>query len=559
MLLIFAYCYSLFEREFAQLYVQLPFLDFPIFVGEILLATCLILLLFLRKHHQIELEKWHYLLLLYIGWLLWKALTGYFQFGPLALRTASLFYYPLFAVIGFYFFDKRYITFPLIILMLVILLVTVKPVIILVDYYFAYLAILIFLTFQIKKRWVQLILCLLIVWIYPWYMPFGSARTKMVGFIVASIFLAICICFAFLKNKKLWRNIVLCILLCILSFGVLKFADKVRLKTFYRWDSLIELYHKHQEVIAQREDDFSFKTIKPRLYNKENIELNMTDIDIYVDRTSRRALSSLEEGSRIGIEAIVRSNFLIIKNKAEDVVVEVHQLIKQDELLMRDASKFADSEMEPDIQSAVLKIEQEIDSLYIADEKGVSNDLSTVADKEKMMQEIEQMLRNLVHMYFSREIMMDVSEERAFGNVLFRYYIWKDMVKEMIQAKAWWGINFGKPLRSKSIEILEFAKDAWLRDGWIAAHNSFLYMVYRAGVVGGILIVLLIVVLIFMIKQFIVMKSLAGILSCSILINFMVQALFLLTLEVPYTAITYWSLFGMTLAYSKEIGRGKIS
>ena len=38
--------YVIFVILFAELHIQIPFLDFPIFVGEMLLFVCLILFLF---------------------------------------------------------------------------------------------------------------------------------------------------------------------------------------------------------------------------------------------------------------------------------------------------------------------------------------------------------------------------------------------------------------------------------------------------------------------------------------------------------------------------------
>ena len=42
-----AYCFfsSLFASKFAELHISLPFLNFPIFIGEILLAVCAIILI----------------------------------------------------------------------------------------------------------------------------------------------------------------------------------------------------------------------------------------------------------------------------------------------------------------------------------------------------------------------------------------------------------------------------------------------------------------------------------------------------------------------------------
>ena len=56
-----------------------------------------------------------------------------------------------------------------------------------------------------------------------------------------------------------------------------------------------------------------------------------------------------------------------------------------------------------------------------------------------------------------------------------------------------------------------------------------------------------------MIKRFIMLKSLTGILLCGIIINWFVAANFLLIFELPFTAIPIWTLYGLTLAYGREV------
>ena len=109
---IFSLGYYIFQRNFAELHIALPFLDFPIFVGEILFFLCLLLLLAYWINTHKKFNKWHYILFLYCGFVIAKALYGYAEWGPLAFRHAALFYYPLFAVFGctFYrrdFFDNK--------------------------------------------------------------------------------------------------------------------------------------------------------------------------------------------------------------------------------------------------------------------------------------------------------------------------------------------------------------------------------------------------------------------------------------------------------------------
>ena len=83
---LFSLGYLLFDRRFAELHRQFPFLNFPIFVGEILLFLCVILLVIKKSN------IWYYLLFSYFGFVLIKALWGYFEWGPLAFRHSALFY-----------------------------------------------------------------------------------------------------------------------------------------------------------------------------------------------------------------------------------------------------------------------------------------------------------------------------------------------------------------------------------------------------------------------------------------------------------------------------------
>jgi len=56
-----------------------------------------------------------------------------------------------------------------------------------------------------------------------------------------------------------------------------------------------------------------------------------------------------------------------------------------------------------------------------------------------------------------------------------------------------------------------------------------------------------------MIKDFVSLKSLPGVLLCSILITWLISANFLPILELPYNAIPFWSLWGVGLGYLKEL------
>ena len=114
-------------------------------------------------------------------------------------------------------------------------------------------------------------------------------------------------------------------------------------------------------------------------------------------------------------------------------------------------------------------------------------------------------------------------------------------------------MDFGKPFRSKSLEIIGTAKAAWAKDGWVGVHNSYLHILYRTGIVGILLILFILAYLCIMIKDFYVNKSIIGLLLCGVIINWFIAANFLLIFELPYMAIPIWCLYGVTWAYHRDL------
>jgi len=100
--------YFLFERNFAEIHLSLPFLDFPIFLGEIFLFLSLIPFLGLAIINRKSVSGWQIFFLLYFVFVLIKALGGRGTWGVLALRHAALFYCPLFAVFGYAFYRHEF-------------------------------------------------------------------------------------------------------------------------------------------------------------------------------------------------------------------------------------------------------------------------------------------------------------------------------------------------------------------------------------------------------------------------------------------------------------------
>jgi len=175
--------------------------------------------------------------------------------------------------------------------------------------------------------------------------------------------------------------------------------------------------------------------------------------------------------------------------------------------------------------------------------------------KKEMWLNFEDVINEEAPSVSVKQVAMEQVKESKFynDNAIFRLFIWRDMLVDLSNEKPILGFDFGKPLRSKSLEILHWGDSDWVRDGWIGAHNSYLHIIYRMGIVGIVLIASFLTILFRMIKKFISLKSLTGILLCGIIINWFTAANFLLIFELPYTAIPIWTLFGLTYAYFSEL------
>ena len=127
-------------------------------------------------------------------------------------------------------------------------------------------------------------------------------------------------------------------------------------------------------------------------------------------------------------------------------------------------------------------------------------------------------------------------------NTVFRLLIWQDMIKEMIDNRAWFGMGLSHPLRSRQLEMLGWAKSEWSRDGWISAHNSYLYVIYRIGIFGVIAICGLFYSLV---KTF--RKDLTMIVLYCCLGYWLIEASYMEIWQLPYYAIPFWVLYSLIL------------
>ncbi|MDP2652737.1 MAG: O-antigen ligase family protein [Candidatus Omnitrophota bacterium] len=294
-------------------------------------------------------------------------------------------------------------------------------------------------------------------------------------------------------------------------------------------------------------------------------------------KTADEALRSLEEESmrilaRAG-ESLARERQFLGSELNADVQLQVESLFGQTkESLERQKDHILDSarmsfqkyfellekditeRFEQKLTDVVQAVRQGVDAVTLSAEEDLQTSLEKESDKnfDRFVAGLESRRKDVVLKVSLQQA--DRSLEVAVNNILFRLFIWRDMTREFVRENKWLtGMNFGKPQRSPSIEILGWASVEWYRDGWITPHNSFLHMIYRGGLMGFALAGGLVVVLAGLTAAFLRRKSIVGGLLVSVLIYWFMLAQTLVFLELPYTAITFWSLLGITAAYARPL------
>jgi len=454
--------YIVFVRPFAELHIQFSFLNFPIFVGEILLFICLLLFLAKCMVDQQKIEGRHYVLICYFVFVLAKALWGYSKWGPLAFRHAALLYYPVFAVFGYYFFradfydqNKRLLVFLLIVLMFILqkesMLWPLSGFILGVVLVFSY-----------SNKIVKYSLLLLLCCVAPFKFIIHNSRTLIVGHLASFVYLVTSGYFVSrVKNGIKWTVIAFVVVAGVITNRI---VYRGSLSTFLNINEVLKVINRYDEIRRERLMTHQPLAIKVNLYNPES------------------------------------------------------------------------SEKDP--QESVSKVSEQAESTKVTN--GDDNLSFSSAGSLSKEEEI---------FWNKKEAGSDRSFYSAAGSMAFRYFIWQDMLREFSIVKPIWGFDFGKPLRSPSIEALVIGSGEWKKDGWIEAHNSFLHIIYRTGIVGVSFIIFIFSNLFNTTKFCIQSKSWIGMLLCAVIIQWFVSANFMPIFELPYTAIPIWSLYGMTLAY----------
>ena len=436
-ILVWWYGYIRFGAYFAERRIELGFLPFPIFMGELLMAICMLIYLIRMKYVAFKITNGFILCSSFIMFVLIKAWFGYVNYGVLALRHSALFYYVLFIGFGHEFFDRKYVTKTVYVMfaLLMLHLFLCKVGRCYTDrWVYTFFAGCILMA---REYWLSGILLI----IFPFKSLFVSARAILVGTTSSGIFLLT----TFRSKMKI---LIVAYMVLFVAIGVLMYGNKREYESILNVEKIVKEYITTDIVIESKKAE----------YKQEEI----TNIRYFMDETEQR--------------------------KAYARVYWVERVAASGE-------KIRVKSLEPTKAAT--------------------------------------------------------SANNRFGNIMFRLFVWRDMLRDIMNSRSVTGFSFGKPFRSISIEIMDMASEAWLTDGWISAHNSYLEAVYRAGFIGICMIALLFAHFFTIVRRFIIQKSSKGILLCSVLVQWFVIAFFSVTYELPYIAIPIWFMYGVTWKYSE--------
>lgn len=528
--------YVLGGSDFAEINLQLSFLSFPIFIGEILFFLCLICFVgvFLSGEKTVpKRNKWNSLLCLYVLIIIVKVLLGYFTWGPLALRHAALFYYPLFALFGYVFFEKKLINQKIAIILGVLIMGLMKSPMFNSYWLLTCFLLICILANHFSNKVLKVLFLALLFFGTPYKYFFNVARMMMVSNFISILLLVLLVPFIFIK-KRVSGVLIVCFGVFFLVLGFTQLSDRNALVSLLNSKKILREFNQYDVQIKQKGEKFERKDLHHVVVYNSNRRLFEANKDQIIENARKDLVLAFKQSSKNNQNFDERNilknrdNFLLIKDIIQEIpLIEVKKRARQE------SKEWGADEVQETLEEMVV---EEIINRGLKISKSEVNEIFDLmfGGKKDGLTVDKKTGRSL---------------EGADANTLFRLFIWRDMFVELLVKKPVFGFSFGKPLRSISLEILNWGTVNWLLDGWIPAHNSYLHIIYRLGLAGIAFIVIVFLVLLKMIKEFVSMKSLVGIFLCAIIINWLVAANFLLILELPYTSIPIWTIFGMTFAY----------
>lgn len=600
-----------FHRFFAKIHITIPGAELPLFIGEILLGFCLILLIVLWRMTQVKFNKWYLLLFFAFMFIFIKAIYGYYKWGGLAFRNAALFYYSFFAVAGYHFYNRKIFNKNLIIILLGVLLLN-RFTGGFYDYFIStYLFLSILLVLKIKKEWLNEIknqwlkfICLTILFVVlfgtlPYAYFFSGTRTITVGNCAAIFFVAIVYFFKYLKIKRMYKLFLFATFILVINVLIFQQKGQYSVRSMFVPKELITAYKEMDAEYKRRLPGYQHKVFKTKLYSTET----MLPIDCTpLQQAASNAVSPEQLSVIIPVKLDAVSNDIgticnklkgnaqsdnSIANTAcselegiEAQLTEFSKTLAQSQRNIQDFERAKQSMPKqkknitvPDQAVAFMQIDSnDLAKAALKNMYEIEENIKTTRNYVKTLEKAKAMASNdLIYGQLStlRSKVADASQQiktlqkkyeaeqsaqkqfsGEFNNILWRLFAWRDMYREIITAKAAFGIDFGKPFRSETLEILRWGDGEWV--GWLEPHNSYVHVLYRAGIAGVIFISFLVFGIVRMAQNVIFTKSYMGIFLVAIIIFWFTAAFFSVILELPYYAIPFWSLFGLTYGYCKK-------
>ncbi len=266
---LFSLGYVLFSRVFAELHIQLPFLDFPIFVGEVLLLICLVLFLVKYGANTPRLPKWHYWIIGYFMFVVLKAMYGYLKWGALALRDSALLYYPAFIVFGYAFYRKDFFDGKKISLACLIIAIFILGRF--YEYWALTLAIFAFVLLKsYSRKAVKFALLLVLFSLIPYDEFFETSRMMILSNFIFGMYLT-GIAPVLLVNKKKWRLALFIFMGGLVILGLLKFADRDKVKSIFNVKKMAALFEKYDKDAAAIDRSQMPEPAGVQLYNPDKL------------------------------------------------------------------------------------------------------------------------------------------------------------------------------------------------------------------------------------------------------------------------------------------------
>ncbi len=507
LLCLFGAGYSLLNRTFAQLHLQLSFLPFPVFIGEILFAVCLILLLLKErlqgypflKNKPRSFAAGLIFFLLFIGL---KAGTGYLAYGPLAFRNAALFYYIVFVWIAASAYNRRFFQ-PAVIFSLIFFFTTsivIRPLNCYMYFMFSYILLSLLLIIRLPQKRIRWMIVSVLFLFIPYLYILGSSRANIVASIAGMcVFLLLYLSKSMVKVRFLRIFVSILVFLFAAAFFVMTFSRTEEIRSLTRIKGFLAQYREANRLIQEKKDDYVMRDVPVQLYSHN------------------KTIDFMTSDSRI------------IETDTVKMVNKVKQNMKQHSISMS-VRLAAGPDAQDDAQ--ILDSETYDKSRNLKDTAGSQAE----AGKGDTAATAKASLTN-----------------EPTNNILWRILVWKDMLQEVWAVNPVWGVPFGKPFRSCSIEILGWNKMEVDGVGWLEPHNSYVHIIYRAGALGVCLIGLILFLVVRLAIFFVRKGRTTGILLVSILAYWLVVANFLVTYELPFFAIPFWSLMGLTVGYYRDI------